>query len=168
MFAVHSTDRQVVPLQLFVKDDKAPDRITTRYPDWTTTRRSARSAVRPAVGAPRLEPLVLCLCRHSEPSFEGCGMVWNTFSTRGCCPGCSHQWRWTSVFDVASGRCTDWYEREKDTRSLRGRNAPAHQRPDRSSLEQRTEGQEVGIVSWSSRLLFKATRRRIVNQNALA
>jgi hypothetical protein len=38
-----------------------------------------------------------------EPYFEGCGTVWNTFSTRGRCPGCSHQWRWTSCF-----RCDEW------------------------------------------------------------
>ncbi len=25
----------------------------------------------------------------------GCGTAWNTFETRGRCPGCSHQWRWT-------------------------------------------------------------------------
>jgi hypothetical protein len=46
-----------------------------------------------------------------EPFFEGCGAVWNTFSTRGRCPGCRHQWQWTSCL-----RCEgwslheDWYE----------------------------------------------------------
>jgi hypothetical protein len=46
-----------------------------------------------------------------EPLFEGCGTVWNTFSTGGRCPGCSHQWGWTSCL-----RChgwslhEDWYE----------------------------------------------------------
>jgi hypothetical protein len=38
-----------------------------------------------------------------EPSFEGCGTVWNTFSTRGRCPGCRHQWQWTSC-----RRCEEW------------------------------------------------------------
>jgi hypothetical protein len=33
----------------------------------------------------------------------GCGTVWNTFSTRGRCPGCQHQWRWTHCL-----RCTEW------------------------------------------------------------
>jgi hypothetical protein len=47
-----------------------------------------------------------------EPYFESCGTVWNTFATRGRCPGCSHQWQWTSCL-----RCSqwsphaDWYER---------------------------------------------------------
>jgi len=46
-----------------------------------------------------------------EPFFRGCGTVWNTFATRGCCPGCSHEWLWTSCL-----RCEgwspheDWYE----------------------------------------------------------
>jgi hypothetical protein len=46
-----------------------------------------------------------------EPFFEGCGAVWNTFSTGGRCPGCHHQWQWTSCH-----RCEqwslhqDWYE----------------------------------------------------------
>jgi|SRR5262245_1741391 len=53
-------------------------------------------------------------CQHvdtPEPFFEGCGTVWNTFLTRGRCPGCAHQWQWTSCL-----RCTgwslheDWYE----------------------------------------------------------
>jgi hypothetical protein len=38
-----------------------------------------------------------------EPPFPGCGTVWNTFSTRGRCPGCRHQWRWTSCL-----RCEGW------------------------------------------------------------
>jgi hypothetical protein len=38
-----------------------------------------------------------------EPFFESCGTVWNTFTTRGQCPGCSHQWLWTSCL-----RCGEW------------------------------------------------------------
>jgi hypothetical protein len=47
-----------------------------------------------------------------EPPFDSCGTVWNTFSTRGTCPGCGHQWKWTSCL-----RChewsphDDWYEK---------------------------------------------------------
>jgi hypothetical protein len=50
-----------------------------------------------------------------EPFFGGCGTVWNTFATRGRCPGCSHQWTWTSCL-----RChgwslhVDWYEVTSD------------------------------------------------------
>ncbi|PYR66924.1 MAG: hypothetical protein DMF87_07020 [Acidobacteria bacterium] len=47
-----------------------------------------------------------------EPPFDSCGTIWNTFSTRGRCPGCGHQWKWTSCL-----RChewsphDDWYEK---------------------------------------------------------
>jgi hypothetical protein len=50
-----------------------------------------------------------------EPPFDACGTVWNTFSTRGRCPGCDHQWRWTTC-----PRCEeyslheDWYEERTD------------------------------------------------------
>ena len=33
----------------------------------------------------------------------GCGTSWNTFETGGRCPGCSHQWQWTSCH-----RCEEW------------------------------------------------------------
>ena len=38
-----------------------------------------------------------------EPFFGGCGTIWNTFATRGRCPGCAHQWLWTSCL-----RCHGW------------------------------------------------------------
>jgi hypothetical protein len=38
-----------------------------------------------------------------EPYFRGCGTMWNTFSTHGKCPGCAHQWTWTSC-----PNCHDW------------------------------------------------------------
>jgi len=49
-----------------------------------------------------------------EPFFQGCGTVWNTFATRGRCPGCDHQWGWTSCL-----RChgwsvhEDWYAQDR-------------------------------------------------------
>jgi hypothetical protein len=41
----------------------------------------------------------------------GCGHRWNTFDTGGRCPGCQHQWRFTSCLScgVASPHL-DWYE----------------------------------------------------------
>jgi hypothetical protein len=47
-----------------------------------------------------------------EPPFDFCMTTWNTFSTHGRCPGCQHQWMWTSCL-----RCEqwslheEWYER---------------------------------------------------------
>ena len=53
-------------------------------------------------------------CRRDgppEPPFEWCGNVWHTFSTRGRCPGCQHQWRWTSCLRCGGWSLhEDWYE----------------------------------------------------------
>jgi hypothetical protein len=53
-----------------------------------------------------------CYGRNTpEPPFAWCGTSWNTFTTHGRCPGCQHQWQWTSCL-----RChgwslhDDWYE----------------------------------------------------------
>lgn len=54
---------------------------------------------------------------YPEYFFGGCGAAWNTFETRGRCPGCGHQWKWTSCL-----RCgvfsphEEWYAEgdEKD------------------------------------------------------
>jgi hypothetical protein len=47
-----------------------------------------------------------------EPSFQGCATLWNTFLTRGRCPGCSHQWQWTSCLHCEEwSRHEDWYEK---------------------------------------------------------
>ena len=48
-----------------------------------------------------------------EPPFTWCGTVWNTFSTRGRCPGCQHQWQWTSCLHCHEwSPHEDWYEGE--------------------------------------------------------
>jgi hypothetical protein len=60
-----------------------------------------------------------CCTRVDVPEqFQGgCGTIWNTFSTRGRCPGCQHQWRWTKCM-----RCDgwslheDWYEEADEER----------------------------------------------------
>jgi hypothetical protein len=41
--------------------------------------------------------------QYPEYFFNGCGTVWNTFTTYGLCPGCGHQWRWTTCL-----RCHRW------------------------------------------------------------
>lgn len=41
----------------------------------------------------------------------GCGASWNTFDSRGLCPGCKHQWRHTSCLACdRTSRHEDWYE----------------------------------------------------------
>lgn len=43
-----------------------------------------------------------------EPRFDSCGTLWNTFKTRGRCPGCTHRWQWTSCF-----ACLQWSPHEQ-------------------------------------------------------
>jgi hypothetical protein len=53
-----------------------------------------------------------CDHRHSpEPPFACCGTVWNTFETEGKCPGCAHQWIWTSCHRCSEfSRHEEWYD----------------------------------------------------------
>lgn len=52
-------------------------------------------------------------CTHPENFFSGCGKVWNTFLTRGLCPKCNHQWRWTSCLSCCQWSLHEtWYEKE--------------------------------------------------------
>lgn len=46
-----------------------------------------------------------------EPPFPSCGTIWNTFATRGRCPGCQHQWQWTSCLLCGEASLHEaWYE----------------------------------------------------------
>lgn len=48
-----------------------------------------------------------------EPPFNSCGTVWNTFDTRGKCPGCGHQWIWTTcLYCRVASRHEEWYEED--------------------------------------------------------
>ncbi|HZS05572.1 MAG TPA: hypothetical protein VFD58_12100 [Blastocatellia bacterium] len=54
-------------------------------------------------------------CPSPEYFFDGCGTMWNTFETRGLCPGCGHQWRWTGCLSCAGWSLhEDWYTKETD------------------------------------------------------
>src|ERR1044071_547279 len=49
-------------------------------------------------------------CDYPEYFFEGCGTAWNSFKTRGLCPGCGHQWRWTVCLSCYGwSPHNDWY-----------------------------------------------------------
>jgi len=49
-------------------------------------------------------------CDYPEYFYDGCGTTWNTFTTHGRCPGCGHQWRWTSCLVCAGwSRHEEWY-----------------------------------------------------------
>jgi hypothetical protein len=78
-------------------DDDKTHRIRCPRCDWTPDSSSRWS----------------CLDSRGYPEFfdGGCGTSWNTFHTRGRCPGCSHQWKWTICLSCASWSMhRDWYE----------------------------------------------------------
>ena len=51
-------------------------------------------------------------CGYPEYFYGGCGTEWNTFDTRGLCPGCGHQWRWTFCLSCWEWSLhEDWYEK---------------------------------------------------------
>jgi hypothetical protein len=48
-------------------------------------------------------------------SHSGCGTTWNTFDTRGVCPGCDYQWKWTVCLRChRSSPHEAWYENEAE------------------------------------------------------
>jgi hypothetical protein len=48
----------------------------------------------------------------------GCGMVWNTFETRGRCPRCAKQWTVTQcLVCLAVSPHEDWYHDEAPERA---------------------------------------------------
>lgn len=70
---------------------------------------------------PRASDLWSCAdCGYPEHFYGGCGTVWNTFDTRGLCPGCGHQWRWTSCLICWEwSPHEDWYEKEDEGKRTR-------------------------------------------------
>ena len=77
-------------------DDEAFERIRCPLCDWHPTPSSVWFCY--GAGTP-------------EPMFQACGTEWNTFATGGRCPGCQHQWRWTSCLRCAGWSLhEDWYE----------------------------------------------------------
>lgn len=58
---------------------------------------------------------VCATCGPPENFAYGCGTVWNTFTTQGLCPGCGHQWRWTTcLYCHGWSLHEDWYVAEQD------------------------------------------------------
>ena len=105
--------------QLFLKEDRIPDHIITTDLDLDRERDDGFRGIRcPLCGwRPVASSRWMCSCIVTpEPYFESCGYVWNTFETRGRCPGCGHQWHWTTC-----QRCSepspheDWYEQDESS-----------------------------------------------------
>ena len=65
---------------------------------------------------PKASDRWLCgACGEPEYFFAGCGASWNTFATRGLCPGCRHLWKWTICLRCQGwSRHDDWYGKNVD------------------------------------------------------
>jgi hypothetical protein len=52
-----------------------------------------------------------CIAMGPPENFTGgCGHGWNTFDTRGTCPGCKHQWKHTTCLNCSvTSLHDDWY-----------------------------------------------------------
>jgi hypothetical protein len=105
----------MAPMALWLlKDDRHPDRVIVDvlmpHDDGEKRIRCPRCHWRPSAFS-----RWCCLGSGTpEASFEGCGTVWNTFETGGRCPGCDHQWRWTSCLRCGEWSLhDDWYERDE-------------------------------------------------------
>ena len=55
-----------------------------------------------------------CVAAGPPENFRlGCGFSWNTFDTRGRCPGCRYQWRHTMCLACQKWALHDaWYEKQ--------------------------------------------------------
>jgi hypothetical protein len=99
-------------LQLFLKETLTPEQITTDI--FGLEQDDDFSAIRCPLCRwhPEASSRWTCSCFGTpEPYFESCGTVWNTFSTRGRCPGCGHQWQWTTCLSCQEVSLhVDWYE----------------------------------------------------------
>ncbi len=52
-----------------------------------------------------------CIAMGPPENFTGgCGQGWNTFDTRGVCPGCKHTWKHTTCLNCSvTSLHDDWY-----------------------------------------------------------
>lgn len=63
---------------------------------------------------PGRKSLWTCMPAGAPEHFSGgCGRSWNTFDTKGLCPGCSYRWRHTMCLQCGQWALHgDWYEPE--------------------------------------------------------
>jgi hypothetical protein len=97
---------------------RAPSEVPADVPASIPDEREDFGRIRcPACGwQPPASSLWSCLPTGFPEHFTGgCGTSWNTISTRGLCPGCRHQWRWTRCFECRQWSLhDDWYVETPD------------------------------------------------------
>ncbi len=95
-----NVDESVIREKLRLKDKEATDfrRIRCPHCKWQ----------------PNAASLWFCSdCDFPEYFYNGCLTAWNTFDTKGNCPGCSHLWHWTSCLSCGEWALhDDWYDKD--------------------------------------------------------
>lgn len=99
-------------VQWLLKDDRSSQPITVNVVE--RDGEGAFSGIRCPLchWRPLASSLWCCDCRGTpEPAFDACHTTWNTFASRGRCPGCGHQWQWTSCLSCDEFSLHEaWYE----------------------------------------------------------
>jgi len=101
---------------LLLKETRAPERVTVEILDLGGEESFGHIRCPLCSWRPSADSEWCCFndATTPEPAFEWCGTVWNTFTTGGRCPGCQHQWQWTSCLRCAQwSPHQDWYEERK-------------------------------------------------------
>lgn len=100
---------------LVLKETRAPDPVVVDVPDAGAGEAFARIRCPKCEWRPQADSTWCCLGLGTpEQDFVGCLTVWNTFATGGVCPGCRHQWQWTSCLHCHEWSLhKDWYEEQE-------------------------------------------------------
>lgn len=103
-------------LLLLKRGDAFKDDASTKTQRWSRHTSTIRIRCPLCLWQPNAASRWCCNCVGTpEPRFDSCGTVWNTFDTHGRCPGCGHQWRWTTCLRCATASPhEDWYEESSE------------------------------------------------------
>jgi hypothetical protein len=107
-------------MSLLLKDSRKTDRITFEIPKYGDDGELIGIRCPLCQWRPSASNLWYCarVDGSVEPFFIGCGTAWNTFLTGALCPGCSHQWHWTTCLRCGEASLhEDWYEHTPQERT---------------------------------------------------
>jgi hypothetical protein len=108
-FKVHY--KLTTPLWLLQKPDVSPD-LETLTKENTTDGDYSGIRCPKCKWQPTKRSHWMCSSSSGAPEFfsGGCGTVWNTFDTRGKCPGCNYRWKHTICLSCYGwSKHEDWY-----------------------------------------------------------
>lgn len=115
--SINSAIRHISPRFLLLLDDRKPSAFIGRQTEeHTISVDFSRIRCPVCKWQPKPAHRWFCAsCSYPEYFDAGCGTCWNTFITRGRCPGCHHQWRWTACLNCAGWSLhADWYKQGVD------------------------------------------------------